>query len=63
MGYFCEPFVVYITFADTAEAGSYQHSARDADSIEGSSVKRGTIQRILTWPLRKDDTHESRLEQ
>ena len=30
------------------------------DSLRGSSVKIGTIQRRLAWPLRKDDTHESR---
>jgi hypothetical protein len=30
------------------------------DSLRGSSVKLGTIQRILAWPLRKDDTHKSR---
>jgi hypothetical protein len=30
------------------------------DSLRGSSVKFGTIQRILSWPLRKDDTHKSR---
>ena len=27
---------------------------------KGSSVKIGTIQRRLAWPLRKDDTHKSR---
>ena len=26
------------------------------DSLRGSSVKVGTIQRRLAWPLRKDDT-------
>jgi len=26
----------------------------------GSSVKIGTMQRRLAWPLRKDDTHKSR---
>ena len=26
------------------------------DSLRGSSVKIGTIQRRLAWPLRKDDT-------
>ena len=31
------------------------------DSLRGSSVKFGTIQRRLAWPLRKDDTHKSRL--
>jgi len=30
------------------------------DSLRRSSVKIGTIQRRLTWPLRKDDTHKSR---
>jgi len=30
------------------------------DSLRGSSVKIGTIQRILAWPLRKDDAHKSR---
>ena len=31
-----------------------------SDSLRGSSVKIGTIQRRLAWPLRKDDTHTSR---
>ena len=30
------------------------------DALRGSSVKLGTIQRILAWPLRKDDKHTSR---
>ena len=30
------------------------------DSLRGSSVKIGTIQRILAQPRRKDDTHKSR---
>ena len=30
------------------------------DSLRGSSVKIGTIQRRLAWPLRKDDTHKLR---
>ena len=30
------------------------------DSLRGSSVNIGTIQRILAWPLRRDDTHKSR---
>ena len=33
---------------------------QDLDSLRGSSVKIGTIQRRLAWPLRKDDTHKSR---
>merc|ERR1712000_349998 len=28
--------------------------------LRGASVKIGTIQRRLAWPLRKDDTHKSR---
>jgi len=41
----------------------YQGSHRrlmQLDSLRGSSVKIGTIQRRLAWPLRKDDTHKSR---
>jgi len=30
------------------------------DSLRGSSVNIGTIQRRLAWPLRKDDTNTSR---
>ena len=30
------------------------------DSLRWSSIKLGTIQRILAWPLRNDDTHTSR---
>ena len=30
------------------------------DSLRGSFVKLGTILGILAWPLRKDDTHNSR---
>ena len=30
------------------------------DSLRGSSVNIGTIQRRLAWPLRKDDAHTSR---
>ena len=30
------------------------------DLLLESSVKIGTIQRRLAWPLRKDDTHKSR---
>jgi len=31
-----------------------------SESRKRSSVKFGTIQRRLAWPLRKDDTHKSR---
>ena len=34
----------------------------ELDSLRGSSVKIGMIQRRLAWPLRKDDTHKSRSE-
>ena len=30
------------------------------DSLRGSYVKIGTIQKRLAWPVRKDDTHNSR---
>ena len=30
------------------------------DSLRGSSVMIGTMQQILAWPLRKDDTRNSR---
>ena len=33
---------------------------KECVSLRGSSVKIGTIQRILAWSLRKDDTHKSR---
>ena len=36
------------------------HFMRSVDSSRGSSVKIGTIQRRLAWPLRKDDKHKSR---
>ena len=31
------------------------------DPLRRSSVKIGTIQRRLAWPLRKDDTQKSRM--
>jgi hypothetical protein len=34
--------------------------AIEVDLLRESSVKIGTIQRRLAWPLRKDDTHKSR---
>ena len=30
------------------------------DPLRGSSVKLGTMYRILAWPLRRDDAHTSR---
>ena len=41
--------------ADQLEA--YKDRSRTLDSLRGLSVKHGTIQRILAWPLGKDDTH------
>ena len=36
------------------------HFITSLDSLRGSSVKIGTIQKRLAWPLHKDDTHKSR---
>ena len=41
-------------------AGTVKLLKKEMDSLRGSSVKIGTIQRRLAWPLRKDDTHKSR---
>ena len=51
--------------ASKAQAPGLRQHHRQAftpkmDSLRGSSVKIGTIQRRLAWPLRKDDTHKSR---
>jgi hypothetical protein len=35
-------------------------NSKSLDSFRGTSVKIGTIQRSLAWPLRKDDTLKSR---
>ena len=40
---------------------SINSATQALDSLRGSSVKIGTIQRRLAWPLRKDDTHKSRI--
>ena len=50
--------------ADPAECVKINQPGHFAslDSFRGSSVKIGTIQRRLAWPLRKDDTHKSRSE-
>ena len=57
-------------FALILDTGTIAHWARSffhspcmphlTGSLRGSSVKFGTIQRRLAWPLRKDDTHKSR---
>ena len=38
----------------------YRGARVSSDGLRGSSVKYGTIQGRLAWPLRKDDTHTSR---
>ncbi len=40
--------------------GLLDHGLEKADSLRGSSVKIGMIQRRLAWPLRKGDTHKLR---
>ena len=44
--------------ASTSEGSTWP--AYLPDSLRGSSVKIGTMQRRLAWPLRKDDTYKSR---
>ena len=44
----------------SAEGAHHVRTVAQLDSLRGSSVKIGTIQRRLAWPLRKDDTHKSR---
>ena len=44
----------------TAKNQIKSNSQISLDSFRGTSVKIGTIQRRLAWPLRKDDTHKSR---
>ena len=53
--------VVFVDVDGVSRSGcAMQNDAAPLDSLRGSSVKIGTIQRILAWPLRKDDTHQSR---
>ena len=47
------------TYITTFTIANQQTTFR-RDSLRGSSVKIGTIQRRLAWPMRKDDTHRSR---
>jgi len=54
------PAVVSRLIAQCAKAFALKRLALQSDSLRGSSVKIGTIQRRLAWPLRKDDTHKSR---
>ena len=54
----------FIGAGETAHASHFHRrtelSKYIMDPRKGSSVKIGTIQRRLAWPLRKDDTHKSR---
>ena len=43
--------------------GSGKTTEAPLDSLRGSSVRIGTMQRRLAWPLRKDDAHKSRSEE
>ena len=42
------------------ELSQYCRKYSSLDSLRESSVKIGTIQKRLAWPLRKDDMHKSR---
>ena len=46
----------HICLKDIVKASIRYFLLNAADSLRGSSVKIGTIQRRLAWPLRKDDT-------
>ena len=39
---------------------THNNTYNTTDSLRGSFVNIGTIQIIVAWPLRKDDTHTSR---
>ena len=54
--FFCQPPQPRLV----PSGGGYKLVLVSVDSLRGSSVKIGTIQRRLAWPLRKDDTHKSR---
>ena len=44
---------------DAWEVYFQKHQIGGMDSLRGSSVKIGTMQRVLAWPLRKDDTRKN----
>ena len=52
--------MIFSTIALRTRASRKERHLCQLDSLRGSSVKIGTIQRRLAWPLRKDDTHKSR---
>ena len=45
----------------TEAAAQWRLGGRRPEPRKRSSAKIGTIQRRLAWPLRKDDTHKSRM--
>ena len=49
------------TFLRVWRAGYNKLPAKRSEPRKRSSAKIGTIQRRLAWPLRKDDTHKSRM--
>ena len=52
----CCSILHYIMLYHTAPTIIVQPVYKFMDSLGGSSVKLGAIQRRLPWPLRKDDT-------
>ena len=54
-----EPRSLYLVSAAAGRTSLPDGILALTDSLRGSSVKIGTIQRRLAWPLRKDDTHKS----
>ena len=49
------------TILSTHSAAKIEAVGLQAEPRKRSSAKIGTIQRRLAWPLRKDDTHKSRM--
>ena len=63
--YVCMYVYIYIyihtyTHVHSTHIHIHVHILLVSDSLRGSSVKLGTMQRRLAWPLRKVDTHKSR---
>ena len=54
-----EPRSLYLVSAAAGRTSLPDGILGLTDSLQGSSVEIGTIQRRLAWPLRKDDTHKS----
>ena len=53
-------YIMVLLVQVSIQVNMYLNRLGPVDSLRGSSVKIGMIQRILAWPLRKDDTHKSR---